>query len=154
HALAVKLADADKGDAQAQLDLSVSFIKLGDVRRQLGRTDAALDSYRRSLDIAQRVADADKGNAQAQRDLGRRLVRVGDGERETDVELLMYQMNAARDSNRLESMEIYYQGGPGDKGDAQGQRWLGQTDAALASYRRSLDIAQRVADADKGNAQA
>jgi tetratricopeptide (TPR) repeat protein len=169
HALAEKLADADKGDAQAQLDLSVSFIKLGDVRRQLGRTDAVLDSYRRSLDIAQRLADADKGNAHAQRDLWRSLINVGDAQLEMDVELKMYQMNAARDSNRLQSMDIIIAAlGHDDKDSAQAQRdlaislkkmgdvqrWLRQTEAALASYRRSLDIAQRLADADQGNAHA
>ena len=46
----------------------VSLSKLGEAQLQGGDTKAALDSWRRSLDIAQKLAN-DKSNAEAQRDL-------------------------------------------------------------------------------------
>jgi hypothetical protein len=43
HELARRLAEADPKNAQAQRDLSVSFNKLSDVTRQLGKTRDALE---------------------------------------------------------------------------------------------------------------
>jgi hypothetical protein len=43
HELARRLAEADPQNAQAQRALSVSFTKLGEVRRQLGKTSQAVE---------------------------------------------------------------------------------------------------------------
>lgn len=50
-------------------DLSVAFGTIGDVQSAQGDLDGALQSYRASLNIAERLAKADPGNAGWQRDL-------------------------------------------------------------------------------------
>ena len=52
-----------------QHDLGVSFGKLGNVMRQQGNTQDAIEFYRKYQRIAQTLVDADPKNAEAQRDL-------------------------------------------------------------------------------------
>jgi tetratricopeptide (TPR) repeat protein len=113
HALAQKLADDDQGNAQAQRDLSISLEKLGDVQLRLGDTKAALDYYRRDLDICQKLAD-DKGNAEAQRDLSVSFNKLG------DVQLQLGDTKAALDSYRR-SLDIRQKLADDDPRDARAQ---------------------------------
>jgi tetratricopeptide (TPR) repeat protein len=64
-----KLAAADPTDAQAQRDLSLSYLKLGHVQLQSGQVTEALRSFEKSLEIRQKLAATDPTNAQAQTDL-------------------------------------------------------------------------------------
>src|SRR5262249_6469138 len=138
-------------------DLAISLKKMGDVQRWLGQTEAALDSYRRSLEIAQRVADADKGNAQAQRDLAVSITKAGHAQlRMADTRTFLgwyleceFVDNFVQRRLRVEealashhrSLEI------------NEKLRFGELKAALDSHRRSLEISEKLADADEGNAQ-
>jgi tetratricopeptide (TPR) repeat protein len=68
-AIGRKLAAQDKGNAQAQRDVSVSFNKVGDMKRRGGDQAGALGAYQESLDIRRKLAAQDQGNAEAQADL-------------------------------------------------------------------------------------
>ncbi len=154
-------ADADPKNAGAQRDLSVSFIKLGDVTLQQGQTQESLDFYRKSLDVRQKLADADPKNAGAQRDLFASFNNLG------EVTLQLGQTLEARAFYR-KSLDMAQKLADADPNNAQAQRdlslsigalgdvtlKLGQTQMALDFYRKNLDIAQKLADADPNNAQA
>ena len=60
---------SDPGHAGWQRDLSVSYIKVGNVQVAQGDQSGALKSYRDSLAIRERLARSDPGNASWQRDL-------------------------------------------------------------------------------------
>ena len=64
-----KLAAADPGNAEWQRDLSISWNKLGDVRRAQGDLPGALQAFTDDKNIADKLAAADPGNADWQRDL-------------------------------------------------------------------------------------
>jgi pentatricopeptide repeat protein len=63
------LAKADRNDAEAKSELSLSYNKLGDVHLKLGSTDKALDYDRKGLELSEALAKADPNDAQANRDL-------------------------------------------------------------------------------------
>ena len=75
------LVAADPDKLEWQRDLSVSFSKIGDVSFVVGRKEsvrAALDSYRKSLDIRKRLAETDKLSAGLQLDVCVAYERIGD----------------------------------------------------------------------------
>ena len=69
--------ELDPKDAQKQRDLSISFIKLGDVYVTLGRTADGLKYCEDALKIRRQLADADPKDAQKQRDLSVSFNRLG-----------------------------------------------------------------------------
>ncbi|MEM1294014.1 MAG: tetratricopeptide repeat protein [Verrucomicrobiota bacterium] len=56
-------------NAQYRRDLSVSYEKLGDVKLQLGQTEAALGHYDAALNVAEELVRLDPDNAEYRRDL-------------------------------------------------------------------------------------
>ena len=77
-AIADKLAKSDRGNADWQRDLSVSFNNIGDVQKAQGDPSGALGSYRDSLAIRDKLAKSDPGNAGWQRDLSVSFNKIGD----------------------------------------------------------------------------
>ena len=73
-----RLAKSDPGNTVWQRDLSVSYIKVGDVEVAQGNLPAALTSYQSSLAIVDRLAKSDPSNAGWQHDLSRSYIKVGD----------------------------------------------------------------------------
>jgi tetratricopeptide (TPR) repeat protein len=71
-------AAAEPDRADYQRDLSVSFIKMGDLYRALGQGEAARQAYQASLEIAERLAAAEPDRADYQRDLSVSFNRMGD----------------------------------------------------------------------------
>jgi tetratricopeptide (TPR) repeat protein len=155
------LAAQDPGYAQAQGDVWVSLIKVGDVKLQGGDQSGALAAYQESLDIAHRSAAQEPGNTQAQRDVAVSLEKVGDAKLRGGDQagaLAAYQ----------ESLDIRHKLAAQDPGNAQAQRdvsvslWKvgdvklqgGDRAAALAAYQESLEIHRKLAAQDLGNAQA
>jgi hypothetical protein len=63
------LAAADSSNAGWQRDLSVSWEKLGDVRRAQGDRAGAAQAYGDALNVTQRLAAADPSNVQWRRGL-------------------------------------------------------------------------------------
>jgi tetratricopeptide (TPR) repeat protein len=155
-----QLADADPKDTQKQSDLSVSFIKLGDVYVTLDPTEDALKYYDDALKINRQLADADPKDAQKQSDLSISCNKLGD----VFVKL-----------SRTEDGLKYYDGGlkisrqlaEADPNDALKQRdlsvsfnklgdvyvRLGRIADALKYYDDGLKISRQLADADPRDAQ-
>jgi len=77
-AIRERLAKTNPGNADWQRDLSVSHMKIGDVRVAQGDRPGALASYQGALAIAERLAQADPGNVGWQRDLSIAHERIGD----------------------------------------------------------------------------
>jgi tetratricopeptide (TPR) repeat protein len=67
----------DQSDEQAQRDLSVSWDRLGDVRRAQGDLPGALRAYDDARTIRANLAAADPGNAEWQRDLSISWEKLG-----------------------------------------------------------------------------
>lgn len=80
RSLATRQRDADAEPARADLqrDLSVTYIKLGDLHLDLGNADLARRFFEDSLAILQRLADAEPARTDLQRDLSVSYERLGD----------------------------------------------------------------------------
>jgi len=128
-------AEADPANAEAQRILSISYNKLGDVLRAVGKTAEAERFFRDGLAIRTRLAEADPANALAQRDLSVSYNRLGD--------VLLTTGQARRGRTVLPRR-------PGDHGPAGGGR-PGQRPGA-ARPERLLQQARRPA-ADGGQAR-
>ncbi len=76
--IAKQLAEADPSSSQAQSDLGISYVNLGNIAQQLGQTQEALDYYRKALAIRQHRAEADPKDAKAQRGLSINYELLGD----------------------------------------------------------------------------
>jgi tetratricopeptide (TPR) repeat protein len=155
-----QLADSDKANAQWQRDLSISYMKLGDVLEAEQKHDDALTSYQMSFAVAERLPSGGERNVEWQRDRYVAQERIGD--------LLMEQ-------GKFDDALAAFQNSLGlrqklaatDFGNAQWQRDLfiiydkigdlelsqGWRDAAMASYQSSLDIRGRLAGEDVESAQ-
>ena len=77
-AIRERLAEADPNNAGWQRDLSVSWNKLGGLRKGQGDLAGALEAYEQDLAIARNLGKADPGNASWQRDLAISWEGVGD----------------------------------------------------------------------------
>ncbi len=77
---AKRLAEADPSRADFQRDLSVSYLKLGDVQASQGNLQEALSLLTQGVEIAQRLAEAEPSRADFQRDLGVAYEKLGDVE--------------------------------------------------------------------------
>ena len=111
-AVGERLAEADPGNAGWQRDLSVSYIKVGNVLKDQGNLPEALKAYREDLAIAERLAKADPGHAGWQRDLSVASDKVGDLLK--DQGNLPEALKAYRDS--LAIAERLAKADPGDAG--------------------------------------
>ncbi|MEZ5940621.1 MAG: tetratricopeptide repeat protein [Planctomycetaceae bacterium] len=159
--LALRLVNLPTVHPQAQRDLSVSHNKLGDVLRQMGQPQAALEHYEAGLKIREQLAAADERDAQAQRDLSISHNKLG------NVLLQMGQPQAAFEHYEAD-LKISQQLAAADERDAQAQRDLsvshnklgdvllqvGQPQAALQHYEECHEVLTKLAAADERDAQA
>ena len=98
--------------ARAEREQSAMLSQRGNVAQAAGQLDAALASYRKSLEIAQRLAQQDPGNAQWQRDLSFSHNNIGgiqEAKGEADAALASYQKS-------LEIRQRLAQQDPGNAG--------------------------------------
>ncbi|MEZ5940618.1 MAG: tetratricopeptide repeat protein [Planctomycetaceae bacterium] len=82
HEVLTKLAAADERDAQAQRDLSISHVNLGDVLLQMGQPQAALEHYVECHEVLTKLAAADERSAAAQLAVLFSRIRMGEVHRE------------------------------------------------------------------------
>jgi tetratricopeptide (TPR) repeat protein len=73
-----RLAAAEPERADYQRDLSVSYIKMGDLFSALGQGEDARQAFGKSLAIAERLAQAEPERADYQRDLSISYIKMGD----------------------------------------------------------------------------
>ncbi len=154
-----QLASSEPDRADYQRDLSVSYIKMGDLYRALGEGDLAGEAYGKSLSIAERLASSEPDRADYQRDLSVSYDRMGDhyralGQGEQAGEAYGKSLSIAE---RLASSEP-------DRADYQRDLWvsynkmgdvyraLGQGDQAGEAYGKSLSIVERLASSEPDRA--
>ncbi|HRH40900.1 MAG TPA: protein kinase, partial [Pyrinomonadaceae bacterium] len=152
-----KLSQESEGDSTLQRELGTAYAEIGQIQgnsyhSNLGDTDGAMKSYRRSLEIRQKLADADPKNLDLQHELADSHEGVGD---------MLYTINDLKGG--LESYEKavairekiiaaapdnleyrYSLGGVlGKRGDIKGMEGfpnLGDTLGALESYRQGVKV--------------
>ena len=76
--IARKLAATDPSDATAQLDVSESLNRIGDMKRRAGDGAGALAAYQESLDIQRKLAATNPRDTRVQRDVSESLAGLGD----------------------------------------------------------------------------
>ena len=159
RAIMEELAAADPGNTQWQRDLSVSHTKIGDVLVAAGRREEALAEYRRSLAIREKLAatipatrsgsatcrSATTGSATCWR-------RRGDVRRRwRNTARAWPSREARRRRSRQHRVAARPVGQP--QQDRRRAGGAGRREEALAAYRRSLAIAEKLAAADPGNTE-
>ncbi len=152
-----QLTISDPDNAGWQRDLSVSWLKIGDVLEAQGNLSEALKAYRDGNAIAERLTRSDPGHAGWQRDLSVSWIRIGD--------ILVSQGNlseaikAFRDSHAI--LERLARSDPGNAGWQLSTSYerignvlfsQGNLPEALKSYRDSFAILERLARSDPGSA--
>ncbi|MCA9122823.1 MAG: protein kinase, partial [Planctomycetales bacterium] len=160
HEIAKQLAATYPNETTAQHDLSISFIKLGDVFRKLGRNAEALTQYEDGLKIRRELAEADPSYAEKQRDLSLSFDRIG------DVFLALGRTAEALTQCQA-ALKISWELAEADPSNAEKQAdlshsldrlgnvllSLGRTGEALTQYENALKIRRVLADADPSDAQ-
>jgi tetratricopeptide (TPR) repeat protein len=158
-ALASRIAKADPDNLAWQRNLSVCYVRAGNVLIAQGNLARAFAYYKDSLAIFDRLANADPGNAEWQRDLSGAYENVGDvlkAQGDLGGAFASYRDSfairdrlAKADPNNLGSLHdlsVTH----GKLGDVLKGR--GDLGGALASYKDSLAIFERLAKADPNNA--
>ena len=140
-------------------DRMVLLSQLGNVQRAQGDLEAALESYRSGMAIAEKLAASDPSNTGWQRDLSVSHNNIGDVQRaQGDLEaalesyrsgMVMREKLAASDpSNTGWQRDLFVS--HNNIGDVQ--RAQGDLAAAFESYRSGLAIAEKLAASDPSNA--
>jgi tetratricopeptide (TPR) repeat protein len=154
-----RLVAGDPGNAGFLRDLSVSYIKLGDLAVAGGRGDEARDWFGKTLAVAERLAAGDPGNAGFQRDLSVSYNRLG------DLAAAVGRGDEARDWF-AKALAVAERLAAGDPGNAGFQRDLsvsyntrgdlavaaGRGDEARDWFAKALAVAEHLAAGDPGNA--
>lgn len=158
--LSEKLSSDDPSNNDRQRDLSVSYVKTGDLQNADGKRADALKSYKNGMEIRQRLAALDPANARWQLDLWLSLNRVGDlqsveGKFIEALETHQEGLDIAKkltqlDASNLESqraLSISYST-MGDLRSVEGKRA-----EALTFYRNGLEIHKHMAVIDAKNTE-
>ena len=137
------LVRASPRQTEAHLDLSVSYIKIGDIELQVGDTRNAHRSYERALEVAESASRLEPSNLLAQRNLGFSHHKVG------NVLISLNDLDGAlrHHEEALKLREVIAAAMPAD---ARAIREVGTSHDRLArvlrrrgDLRRALDHAQR-----------
>jgi len=146
---------AEPERADYQRDLSVSYIKLGDLMADLGQGEAARGFFDNSLAISERLTRAEPERADYQRDLSVSYNKLGDlmaalGQGEAARDLFQKSLAIRERLSRAEPERADYQRDlcvPYERlGDLMSED--GNIGAAGEYFRQSLAIRERLADAE------
>ena len=147
-------------DVSAQRELMMSYGHIGDMLGSpfllsLGDTHGAREYYSKAEKIAEAMASADRSDKQAQFDLGIVLMRIGSvleapGEETASLAALNQSAKVLEPLFAAETKNINYSRQLALVYEYAGQRLkqLGKYPAAVASYRRSLDVCARLEPGD------
>ena len=159
HAILSRLAEVGESDKDAIRNLSVSLIRLGDVKRAQGDRKAALAAYEETLALDRKRAEADKDDARAQQDVA--LISTGSptsssGRRSPGAlaaleEALAIRRELAKVNPNDEELQRAIEVSLGKIGDVK--RDAGDAAGALAAVEEELDIARRLLEQDPGNTE-
>jgi non-specific serine/threonine protein kinase/serine/threonine-protein kinase len=161
RALALREALAP-GDLSAQVELGVSYERIGDQLALLGQRDEAIARQRAALAIFEKATAAEPANAQYQRrlfvacvKLGDRLGATGDQrgalaayERARGIAQTLAQAGGATNARAQRELAVAY--------DKVGNALAALSDhaAALAQYQQAYDLRAPLAAADPKNGEA
>ena len=135
-----RLAGSDRSNTGWQRDLSVSYIKVGDVLVAQGKLDEALENYRDSLAIFERLAGSDRSNTGWQRDLSVSYERIG------DVLVAQGKLDEALKSYR-DNLAIAERVAASDRNNAQWQNDLQHSTDRIGSLAYKFVLARNFARA-------
>jgi serine/threonine protein kinase len=155
------LVSAYPGHLQVARELSLSYIKMGDMMSQTGASNAALEHYGRALAIAETTRSAEPGNAAALRNLafshhkvGNALMATGDLtaalEHHTSALGLRTTLAASAPSDARARREVSIS----QERMSKLLRRKGDLPGALDYARQALAISEALAAADRANAEA
>ncbi|MEX2139559.1 MAG: tetratricopeptide repeat protein [Pirellulales bacterium] len=161
YEIALRLAEADPANGEAQRDLWVACNKLGEERQALGNLPEAKQHFERGLAISRRLAEGDPAGAQAQRDLSVSYNFLG------SVSLALGELLEAK-KHFEQYLEISRRLAEADPTNAEAQRdvaipfnKLGEVSLAMQNlpeakkhFEQYLEITRRRAEADAANSQA
>jgi tetratricopeptide (TPR) repeat protein len=159
------------GDPQIQIDLASAYVRLGNVQgnpydQNIGDVQGALSSLDKALSISANLLRQQPGNAAASQALGwaqqsRSEVLFGMGRTLEAVDMMRlaaktYEDLASRPGAKAEdfmnSATAY--GGLGDELGQGGMASLSDPEAALAAYRKTLKLEERIIQVDPGFSRA
>ena len=158
-----RLAKDSVGDASLQRELTDGYLKVGDLQGNpnepnLGDSSGARASYTKALDIAQTQAGSDPNDTHAREALARVNTKLGDLSEYSGNQseaLKSYRQGQAilerlieKDPSAKNSLVLVFQ----KIGTVQLQ--LGDTKAALDSFRRYLQIAEELSTANRSDVNA
>ncbi|MEQ1715785.1 MAG: tetratricopeptide repeat protein [Hyphomicrobium sp.] len=155
-----RLADAAPTNLDLQRSRSIMLGEFGETYRTLGNLQAAQNSHRASLAIAERLAKAVPGNTEWQRDFGVSLSRNADvlvvqGNLPGALSHYTTSLSVREQLSRSAPANAAWQGDLAAShikiGDILKEQ--GNLTGALAAYRTAHEIADRLAKADPGDAK-
>ncbi len=160
NVIALKLADDDPHNLQAQLDLAYSYDRIGALNKGLGKHPAALDACKKSLEICTKLAQADPQSTKAQGNLAVVLDALA------NEYLRMGNLSDALSANEkvFEIVDKLAQHDP-DNAEYQSalagsyqhlgmvKMRLGNIPAARDDFQKELEICQRLAQSHPNNAK-
>jgi tetratricopeptide (TPR) repeat protein len=154
-----RLAQAEPGRADYQRDLSVSYERIGDLFRVLGKGDDARQAFAKALAIRERLAQAEPGRADYQRDLSVSYNKMGDlfnalGQGDEAQQAFAKALAIRERLAQAEPGRADYQRDLSVSYNKMGDlfRALGQGDEARQAFAKALAIAERLAQAEPGRA--
>ncbi len=131
------------------------------MQERLGNTRAALEAYRKSLEIRETLAKADPKNTLAQRDLGTIHENLGNvqvrlGDPRAALEAYCKRLAIAKGLAKADPGNVKTQRELSASHNKVGyEQWRqGNTSAALESYRNSVKVAEALLKVHPGNAPA
>ncbi len=159
------------GDPQLQLDLASAFVRLANVQgnpydQNIGDTEGALTSLDKALSIAWTVTKQQPRNAAAAHALGwaqqsRSEVLFGMGRTQEAVATMRlaaatFEELASRPGAKLDALmdAATAYGGLGDELGQSGTASLSDPVAALAAFRKSLELDERIVQLEPANLRA
>lgn len=163
-----KLAIEATDDLALQRELGTAYERIGKIQgnsyfSNLGETDGAMNSYRRSLEIRQRLADLQPTDRDLQYDLAISHRGVGDmyytmddlqnGLRSYESSLAILEKIAAEDPSNLKYLSSLADviSRVGDIKGMPGYSNLGDQTAALESYQRVVALAEKLTNSAPEN---
>ncbi len=163
-----KLAAESEGDATLQRELGTAYERIGKIQgnsyfSNLGDTQGATKSYQRSLEIRQKLADADPTNLESQYNLARSHRGVGDmfytandlknGLRSYQNANAILEKVVAAEPDNLIYLNLFADvlSRLGDIKGMEGFANLGDTQGALESYRRVVEVNGKLVEKEPEN---
>ena len=147
HDIFTELSAQYPSNSELQRDLSVSFIKIGNILEKQGQINEALASYQQALAIRERLTQLDPANNNWRRDLSVSYTKIGNVQEElgqTNEALTSHQQALAINDGlaQLDPVNSQWQRDLSVSYSNIGivQEKLGQINEALASYQQALAI--------------